>query len=59
MTPFHAQLAERGIDFQQVAAQAGKLDADPFDMLCNLAINAHADQSTGGSCQESTLQAGT
>jgi type I restriction enzyme R subunit len=34
------QLAERGIDFQTVAAQAGKPDADPFDMLCHLAFNA-------------------
>jgi type I restriction enzyme R subunit len=34
------QLAERGIDFQQVAAQAGQPDADPFDLLCHLAFNA-------------------
>jgi type I restriction enzyme R subunit len=34
------QLAERGIDFQQVAAQAGKPEADPFDLLCHLAFNA-------------------
>ena len=34
------QLAERGIDFPQVAAQAGKPDADPFDLLCHLAFNA-------------------
>src|ERR1017187_9987342 len=34
------QLTERGIDFQQVAAQAGKPDADPFDLLCHLAFNA-------------------
>src|SRR5438552_10669194 len=34
------QLAERGIDFQQVSAQAGKPDADPFDLLCHLAFNA-------------------
>jgi type I restriction enzyme R subunit len=34
------QLAERGIDFQTVAAQAGKPEADPFDMLCHLAFNA-------------------
>jgi type I restriction enzyme R subunit len=34
------QLAERGIDFQTVAAQAGKPDADPFDILCHLAFNA-------------------
>src|SRR5438445_11209872 len=34
------QLAERGIDFETVAAQAGKPDADPFDLLCHLAFNA-------------------
>src|SRR6266567_661655 len=34
------QLTERGIDFQQVALQAGKPDADPFDLLCHLAFNA-------------------
>ena len=34
------QLAERGIDFQTVAAQAGKPDADPFDVMCHLAFNA-------------------
>ncbi len=34
------QLAERGIDCQQVAAQAGTPDADPFDLLCHLAFNA-------------------
>ncbi len=34
------QLAERGIDFHQVALQAGKPDADPFDLLCHLAFNA-------------------
>jgi type I restriction enzyme R subunit len=34
------QLAERGIDFATVAAQAGKPDADPFDLLCHLAFNA-------------------
>jgi type I restriction enzyme R subunit len=34
------QLAERGIDFSQVAAQAGQPDADPFDLLCHLAFNA-------------------
>jgi type I restriction enzyme R subunit len=33
------QLAERGIDFQQVAAKTGKPDADPFDLLCHLAFN--------------------
>ena len=34
------QLAERGVDFQTVAAQVGKPDADPFDLLCHLAFNA-------------------
>lgn len=34
------QLGERGIDFQQVALQSGKPDADPFDLLCHLAFNA-------------------
>lgn len=33
-------LAERGIDFQQVALQAGHPDADPFDLLCHLAFDA-------------------
>ncbi|HEY1170331.1 MAG TPA: DEAD/DEAH box helicase family protein [Verrucomicrobiae bacterium] len=34
------QLAERGIDFQALALQAGKPEADPFDLLCHLAYNA-------------------
>ena len=34
------QLAERGIDFSTVAAQAGQRDADPFDLMCYLAVNA-------------------
>ena len=34
------QLNERGIDFQMLALQAGKPDADPFDLLCHLAYNA-------------------
>lgn len=34
------QLSERGIDFQTLAIQAGKPDADPFDLLCHLAYNA-------------------
>jgi type I restriction enzyme R subunit len=34
------QLVERGIDFQQVAAQAGQPNADPFDLLCHLAFHA-------------------
>ena len=34
------QLHERGIDFQTLTIQAGKPDADPFDLLCHLAYNA-------------------
>jgi type I restriction enzyme R subunit len=34
------ELADRGIDYQQVALQAGKPEADPFDLLCHLAYNA-------------------
>ncbi len=34
------QLRERGIDFEMLASQAGKPDADPFDLLCHLAYNA-------------------
>jgi type I restriction enzyme R subunit len=34
------QLADRGIDYATVAAQAGRPDADPFDLLCHLAYNA-------------------
>jgi type I restriction enzyme, R subunit len=34
------QLAKRGKDFQTVAAQVSKPDADPFDLLCHLAFNA-------------------
>ena len=34
------RLAERGIDFQQVALQAGRPDAAPFDLLCHLTFNA-------------------
>jgi len=34
------QLAERGIDFDAVAAQASQPEADPFDLLCHLAYNA-------------------
>ena len=33
-------LGERGIDFQELAATAGRPDADPFDLLCHLAYNA-------------------
>jgi type I restriction enzyme R subunit len=32
------RLADRGIDFATVAAQAGQPDADPFDLLCYLAF---------------------
>jgi type I restriction enzyme R subunit len=32
-------LQDRGIDFQTLALQAGKPDADPFDLLCHLAFN--------------------
>ena len=35
-----AGLKERGIDFEQLAEQAGQPDADPFDLLCHLAFNA-------------------
>lgn len=31
---------ERGINFDEVAAQAGHPDADPYDLLCHLAFNA-------------------
>jgi type I restriction enzyme R subunit len=34
------QLGERGIDFQDLAAQVGVPEADPFDLLCHLAFNA-------------------
>jgi type I site-specific restriction endonuclease len=34
------QLSERGIDFQTVAAQTAKPDADPLDLLCHLAFNS-------------------
>jgi type I site-specific restriction endonuclease len=33
------KLAERGIDFQTLALEAGKPDADPFDLLCHLGFN--------------------
>jgi type I restriction enzyme R subunit len=33
-------LAERGIDFAELAEQTGQPEADPFDMLCHLAFNA-------------------
>ncbi len=34
------RLAERGIDFGELAAVTGQPDADPFDLLCHLAFNA-------------------
>jgi type I restriction enzyme R subunit len=33
-------LAERGIDFDSLAAAADQPDADPFDLLCHIAFNA-------------------
>lgn len=33
-------LAERGIDFGELAEQMGQPEADPFDLLCHLAFNA-------------------
>lgn len=35
-----AQLAERGIDFDELAKSANQPDADPFDLLCHVAFNA-------------------
>lgn len=34
------KLEERGIDFQELCAETGHPDADPFDLLCHLAFNA-------------------
>lgn len=34
-----ARLQERGIDLDELAAQLGCTDADPFDLLCYLAFN--------------------
>jgi type I restriction enzyme R subunit len=34
------QLDARGIGFMSLAEQAGRPDADPFDLLCHLAYNA-------------------
>jgi type I restriction enzyme R subunit len=34
------KLAERGIDFEELAAAAGQPDADVFDLLCHVAFNA-------------------
>jgi type I restriction enzyme R subunit len=33
-------LAERGVDFEQLADVSGQPDADPFDLLCHLAFSA-------------------
>ncbi len=35
-----AKLAERGIDFEELAGAAGQPEADPFDLLCHVAFNA-------------------
>ncbi len=35
-----ARLAERGIDFDELAAAANHPEADPFDLLCHVAFNA-------------------
>lgn len=35
-----AALEERGIDFESLAREASKPEADPFDLLCHLAYNA-------------------
>ncbi len=35
-----SKLAERGINFEQLAEQAQQPEADPFDLLCHLAFNA-------------------
>ncbi len=34
------RLAERGIDFDDLAKAAGQPDADPFDLLCHITFNA-------------------
>ncbi|MBN1382557.1 MAG: DEAD/DEAH box helicase family protein [Deltaproteobacteria bacterium] len=34
------KLAERGVDFEQLAEVAGQPEADPFDLLCHFAFNA-------------------
>jgi type I restriction enzyme R subunit len=34
------ELAERGIDLETIASEAGRPDDDPFDLLCHLAWNA-------------------
>jgi type I restriction enzyme, R subunit len=35
-----AKLAERGVSFDELAAQTEQPEADPFDLLCHLAFNA-------------------
>jgi type I restriction enzyme R subunit len=35
-----AKLAERGIEFTELASATGQPDADPFDLLCHVAFNA-------------------
>lgn len=35
-----AKLAERGIDFDELATAANQPDADPLDLLCHVAFNA-------------------
>ena len=35
-----ASLEERGIAFDELAAATAQPDADPFDLLCNIAYNA-------------------
>lgn len=34
------KLADRGIDFEDLASMAGQPEADPLDLLCHLAFNA-------------------
>ena len=34
------ELADRGINFEDLAEAAGQTNADPFDLLCHLAFNA-------------------
>ncbi|MGD0991743.1 MAG: DEAD/DEAH box helicase family protein [Gemmatimonadales bacterium] len=34
------KLAERGIDFEELAVAASQPEADPFDLLCHVAFNA-------------------
>ncbi len=48
-----AQAPERGIDFEQVDLQAGKPDADPFDLLCHVRLQrarAHPPPTRGSPC---------